>query len=149
MSCSWELANICSHLCDETPSRHAIHTRNRYPTIQCIRYLALLLPKLIESGVQRGKLGFEKLQLTKQAAQKKPVMFTNAPFQSCLELRNLYSQVTESKISQSFGTLFTADDCRKNRSATLTEGVAGNTCEFEIGILEHFLNPACNTRMLP
>jgi len=34
------------------------------------------------------------------------------------------------------------------QGATLTEGVAGNACELEIGILEHFLNPAGNTRML-
>ena len=40
------------------------------------------MPTALErtGDVQRRNLGFEKLQLAKQAAQKKPVMFTNAPF---------------------------------------------------------------------
>ena len=56
--------------------------------------------------------------------------------------------MTESKISQSFGTLFTVDDGVQHRASTLAKRVAGNTCQLDIGIFEHFLNPACNPRVL-
>ena len=54
----------------------------------------------------------------------------------------------KSEVGESFAALFTPDDSRENRSATLTEGIARDACELKIGILEHFLNPAGNTRML-
>src|SRR3974390_1946025 len=37
MRCGGERAAIDSHLSDETPGGHAIHARNRDPTIQCVR----------------------------------------------------------------------------------------------------------------
>jgi hypothetical protein len=43
MRCGWELTNICPQLCDETPSRHTINPGNRYPAIQCVRQLWVLM----------------------------------------------------------------------------------------------------------
>src|SRR5579864_1607675 len=80
MGCSWELTNICSHFCDETPSRHTIHPGNRNPTIQCLRQVQVLLPKLIQSSVQQLDFSFDKVQLAKQALQKKAMMVTYLAF---------------------------------------------------------------------
>ena len=53
------------YLSDETPGGHAIHARNRDPTIQCLREVAVLLSQFIEPSVQQLDLSFDKTQLAK------------------------------------------------------------------------------------
>src|SRR5215469_1305754 len=51
MRCARELIAIDPHLRDQTPGSNAIHPGNRHPTIQCLRQVWVLLPKLIESSI--------------------------------------------------------------------------------------------------
>src|SRR5579864_5549482 len=51
------------------------------------------------------------------------------------------------KICQSFWTLFPANDGFQHRSAALAECVASYTRQLDVGILQHLLDPACNTRV--
>jgi len=56
--------------------------------------------------------------------------------------------LTQSEIRESFGTLFSTDHSPQNRSTALAKRVASDACQLDVGILEDFLNAACNPRML-
>jgi len=64
----------------------------------------MLLPELLQSGVDSLDLGFEEAILAKQAIQQEPVVITNAAFERQLELRDFAAQLAQRETGQSLWT---------------------------------------------